>query len=413
MEKPSIVGIDVGTTKVCTLVAELNDDQVFDIRGIGIEPMHGMKKGMINDLTAATECIARSIEKAQRSSGREIRTAIVSLAGSHISSFNSRGVVGVSNGIINQADIKRACEAAQAVAIPHNREIIHMIQRSFIVDEQEGIPDPINYHGYRLELDAIIITAAATTVENLRKCVETTGVKVNNFVLNPLASGQVVLTPSEREMGVMVCDIGGGTSDLAIYINNSVWYTSIINLGGDLITSDIAKGLHLTLDKAEEIKIEQGHANKDEIAEGETFTVRPFGEETAVRYSRKDLALIIEARVEEIFQFIMEDIRRSGYDRLLPAGMVLTGGTANLSAIRNVASRVLNLPVRIAQPDNLNGLADQLYSPAFSTSVGLLHWGNLINKAELPTGEKMPIWPKDILGRIKRVLDNFNVEKKE
>ena len=413
MEKPTIVGIDIGTTKVCTLVAQIEEDNSLRIIGVGIEPSRGMKKGVIVDLAAATECISRSVEKAQRSSAYEIHTALVSLAGSHVSSVNSRGVVGVANGIVSGVDVNRALESAQAVAIPHNREIIHVIKRGFIVDGQEDIRQPIGMHGYRLELEAHIITAAATTVENLRKCTEAAGIKVSQFVLNPLASGEVVLTEGERELGVMVCDIGGGTTDLAIYINNNVWHTMVISVGGDLITSDIAHGLRLSLPQAEEVKKKYGHAVKREISEEDFFSMRAFGEESPTRISRKDLAMIIEARTEEIFQFVLQEIRRSGYDRLLPAGMVLTGGSSLLSGIRTVASEVLGLPVRIAQPENLLGLVDQLYSPTFSTSVGLLNWSILMDKAARPDYVYQPSPPAGSWwNKVKNFLERFSVSSK-
>jgi cell division protein FtsA len=383
MDEPIVVGIDIGTTKVCTLVARVEGEHNLRILGVGIEPAQGIRKGTIVDLAAATQSIARSIEKAQRSSGLEITSALVSLAGSHVSSVNSRGVVGISGGVIDQDDVTRALEQAQAVAIPHNREVIHVIQRGFVLDGQNGIRTPIGMHGYRLEVEAHIITAAAATVENIRQCVQSCGVEVSQFVLNPLASGEVVLNETERQMGAVVCDIGGGTTDMAIYIDDNVWHTMVLAVGGNHITSDIATLLRLPPSQAEEIKKQHGIAFADEVGDDEFFTVRGFGDDTPVQINRKELAQIIEARVEEIFTLLLQEIKRSGYDGLLPAGMVLTGGTSNLPKIRQLASRVLGLPVRIARPENLVGLTDQLQSPAFSTSVGLLHWALLMNEAVL------------------------------
>ncbi|TLN09715.1 cell division protein FtsA, partial [bacterium] len=238
MDEPIVVGIDIGTTKVCTLVARLEENAGMRVLGVGIEPSQGIKKGTVVDLAEASQSIARSVEKAQRTSGLEITSALVSLAGSHVSSVNSRGVVGISGGTIEENDVYRALEAAQAIAIPHNREIIHVIQRGFTVDGQEGIHMPVGMHGYRMEVEAHIITAAAATVENLRQCVQASGVNVSQFVLNPLASGEVVLTQNERQMGVIVCDIGGGTTDMAIYIDGDVWHTMVLAVGGNHITSD-------------------------------------------------------------------------------------------------------------------------------------------------------------------------------
>jgi cell division protein FtsA len=387
-DEPIVVGIDIGTTKVCTLVARVEGGSSLRILGVGIEPSQGIRKGTIVDLQAASQAIARSIEKAERTSGMEITSALVSLAGSHVSSVNSRGVVGIAGRVIDQDDVFRALDAAQAVAIPHNREIIHVIQRGFVVDGQDGIRMPVGMHGYRLEVEAHIITAAASTVENLRQCVQASGVEVVQFVLNPLASAEVVLSDTERQMGVVVCDIGGGTTDMAIYIDGDIWHTMVLGIGGNHITSDIAHGLRLPLSQAEEIKKLYGHAVQSEIPENETFSTRIFGEERPVEISRRDLAMIIEARVEEIFDLILQEIKRSGYDGLLPAGVVLTGGSSLLPGIRTLASQVMGLPVRIAKPENLLGLTDQLNSPAYSTSVGLLNWAMMMSETPAATGKR-------------------------
>jgi cell division protein FtsA len=401
MEERIIVGIDIGTTKICTLVAKVEEDGDLRIIGVGIEPSRGMKRGVMVDLEGATTAIARSVEKAQRSSGYEIRSAWVSLAGSHVSSINSKGTSGVAGGVVRQVEISRALESAQSVAIPHNREVIHVIQRGFSVDGQNGISQPIGMHGYRLEVEAHIITAAETTVENIRKAAESAGVQVLQFVLNPLASGEVVLSETERQLGVMVCDIGGGTTDLAIYINGDVWHTMVLSVGGSLITSDIAHGLRLPLNQAEEVKKKFGHAIRDEVTEEDLFSVRSFGQDSPIQMSRRDLAYIIEARVEEIFRFVLQEIKRSGYDGLLPAGVVLTGGSALLPGIKKLGAEVLGLPVRVAQPENLVGLVDQLYSPAYSTSVGLLEWALLMDAAIQPGKAKTPPVPTDLWEKLK------------
>lgn len=380
MDQPVVVGIDVGTTKICTILAREESRGKIKILGYGIEPSQGMRKGIVVDLGAASEAIARSIEKAERTSGLEITSALVSLAGSQVSSVNSRGVVGVSGRVIDEDDVSRSIEAASAVAIPHNREIIHVIQRGFNVDGQESIRMPVGMHGYRLEVETHIITASATSVENLRQAIGNSGVEVSQFVLNPLASAEVALSGTEQQMGVIVCDIGGGTTDMAIYIDGDVWYTSVLAVGGNHITSDIAHGLHLPMSQAEEIKIRHGHAVENEVSPQESFNIKPFGEDDTIQVKRNELALIVEARVEEIFSLVLQEIKRSGYGGLLPAGIVLTGGTSCLSGIRIIANRVLGNPVRVAQPENLIGMTDKLNSPAFSTSVGLLHWAFLMSE---------------------------------
>jgi cell division protein FtsA len=249
---------------------------------------------------------------------------------------------------------------------------------------------PIGMHGYRLEVEAHIITAAASTVENLRNCVAQAGAEVSQFVLNPLASAEVVLSETEREMGVIVCDMGGGTTDLAIYIEGDVWHTSVLGVGGDHITSDIAHGLRLPISQAEEIKKQHGHAVEAEIKDDEEFHVRPFGEEVPLQISRRELSHIIEARVDEIFSLVLQEIKRSGYDGLLPAGMVLTGGSSVLPGMRMLASQVLGLPVRIAQPEGLVGMTDKIHSPAYSTSVGLLRWAILMTEFGPEPGHHRP-----------------------
>lgn len=407
MEAQIIVGIDIGTTKICTLVAREEADHSMTILGVGIEPSRGMKKGIIVDLQDATASIAKSIEKAERSSGYEISTALVSLAGSHVSSINSRGVAGITGGVVSQIDINRALESAQAVAIPHNREVVHVIQRGFSVDGQDGFTKPIDMHGYRLEVETHIITAAAASVENIRKCAEAAGIRIKQFVLNPLASGEVVLTETEKHLGVLVCDIGGGTTDLAIYVDNNVWHTMVIAVGGDLVTSDVAHGLRLSLVQAEDIKKRYGHAVENMVGEHEVFQVKTFGADQAVEVSRRELAYIIEARIEEIFQFVLQEIKRSGYDGLLPAGIVLTGGTSLLPGIDTLASEVLGMPARIAHPDNLVGLVDQLYSPAFSTSVGLLKWAQIMTRSASAKRITKGIPPLDWWDKVKGFVKRF------
>jgi cell division protein FtsA len=377
-----VVGIDVGTTKVCTLVGRV-EPETIRILGSGIEPSEGIKKGVIVDLAAAAQAITRSVQKAEQVSGVEITGALVSLAGAHVSSVNSRGVAGISGETIDEDDVLRALDAARAVAIPHNREIIHIIQRGFSVDGQDGVTMPLGMHGYRLEVEAHIITAAQATVENLRQCVGAAGVEVLQFVLNPLASGDVVLSDGERQMGVAVCDIGGGTTDLAIYVDGHVWHTMVLAVGGNHITNDIATGLRLPLAQAEEIKKKYGFATQSGVGAEEYLSVRAYGEDAPVQVSRQDLAHIIEARVEEIFTLILQEIKRSGYDGLLPAGMVLTGGTSALPGIRQLAGQVLGIPVRTAGPEKLVGLVDQLKSPAYSTGFGLLQWAADLTEEEM------------------------------
>jgi cell division protein FtsA len=385
-----VVGIDVGTTKICTLVARVEQDDSLRIMGVGIEPSEGIRKGVIVDLAAASQAISRSVAQAEQTSGLKIDSALVSLAGAHVSSVNSRGVVAVTGEKVDEVDIERAMEAARTVAIPNSREIIHVIQRGFALDGQDGIHQPIGMHGYRLEVEAHVITAATATVENLRQAVGAAGVEAVQFVLNPLASAEVVLSDTERQMGAIVCDIGGGTTDLAIYVNGDVWHTMVLAVGGNHLTADIAHGLRLPIERAEEAKKQHGNALQSEVGLDESFTVKQFGDDQPVRISRRDMAHILEARVEEIFDLALQEIKRSGYDGLLPAGMVLTGGTSLLPGIRQLAARVLGMPVRTAQPEKLIGLADKLNSPAYSTSVGLLYWAAAMQSVPMQGGPRKP-----------------------
>ena len=376
MAKPIITAIDVGTHKVCALIAEVHDNNELEVLGVGIEPSRGMQKGAISNVDEASTAVANAVEQAERSSGLEIGAAFVSLAGAHVGAQNSRGVVGIGGSrAIEQADIDRALEGAQAIPVPHNREVLHIIPRSFIVDGQDGIRSPLGMHGFRLEVEAHIISVIKTGLQNVLKCVENAGVAVEQVVINPLASAEVALTETEREMGVLVCDIGAGTMDIAIYIEGNVWHTAVLPVGGKLITSDIAHGLRLPLEVAEAVKLEHGHALASDVTKGSNFKVQPFGlVEPAQAVSQLELAQIVQPRVEEIFELALQEIKRSGYDGMLSAGVVLTGGTARLPGIRQLASSVMQLPVRLVEPPQLRGLVDRISGPEFSTTVGLLHW---------------------------------------
>ena len=375
MTTPLLTGIDVGTTKVSVLIADLVDDTHYEVLGVGTAPARGMQKGVVVNVGEAKETICEAVAAAERSAGYEIGTAFVSMAGAHVSSVNSHGVVGVSgNRAIAQDDIDRALDAARAIAIPHNREVLHIIPRNFVVDGQEGIRMPLGMHGFRLEVEAHLITAATMTIKNLTQCIEAAGVMVEQFVLNPLAASEAALTDTERDLGVVACDVGGGTTDVAIFIEGNVWHTAVLPVGGNHITADVAHGMRLPADVAEEVKIEHGHACTQEVDDSEVFRVCPFGFENPIDVSRSELANIIEARAEEIFDLLLQEIKRSGYDGLLPAGVVLTGGTAQLAGFRQLATGSLGLPVRVSAPSDMRGLVDQVQGPSFSTVVGLLNW---------------------------------------
>lgn len=368
------VGLDIGTKKTCALVGQLGNAPQMRILGVGVAPTHGMRKGGVVNLEGVVRSIADAKDKAERISGLEITSALVNLSGSHISSMNSTGMAGVSGRTIGTDDVSRALDAAKSMAIPYNREFLHVIPRGFVIDGQDGIKDAIGMHGFRLEVEAHIVTAGTTARRNLEKCVEAAGILVDGWVLSSLAAGELILTDTEKEMGAVICDIGAGTTDLAIFIEGSVWHSAVIPVGGDHITNDVAQGLHLPIETSEEIKKSHGQGIEDAVNPNKTLTVRPFGSDRPVQIQQTELASIIEARVEELFGLVKQEIKRSGYDGLLPAGIVLTGGTMQLPGIRDVAGSVLQLPVRLAQPENLIGLVDNLKSPFYSTSLGLLSW---------------------------------------
>lgn len=390
----TIAGIDIGTTKICTLVGEVDDEGLLRIVGVGITPSRGLRKGVVVNVNEAAEAIAASVEKAERISGYEIERAYVSVAGAHISSTNSRGVVAVAHGHhgISEDDIERALDAAQAIAIPYNREVIHIVPRGYTVDGQDGVREPLGMHGYRLEVETHIVTGAATSIQNLVKCVEGLDIAIEQLVLSPLASGEAVLTDTEREMGVVLADIGGGTTDIAVFIEGSVWHTTILAVGGNHLTNDIAVGLRAPFTTAEELKKRHGYAYPLGLAGDEMLDVAAFGENARQTVSRQFLARIIEARMREIFELIVQEVKRSGYDGLLPAGVVLCGGTADLAGITELGREVLNLPVRVGAPHDLQGLVDVLSSPAYATSVGLLLWGLRQTTIARPRTRSVPVY---------------------
>jgi cell division protein FtsA len=375
----TVVALDIGTTKICTLVAEVGPppENALRIVGVGTVPAKGIRKGVVVNVGEVTTAISEAIQRAERTSGYEIASAYVGLAGAHVSAMNSRGVIAISRGErgIRPVDIERALEAARAIDIPHNREILHIIPRDFTVDGDSGVRDPIGMQAYRLEVEAHIVTGSTPSIRNLVKCVQNAGIYIDALVLEPLASGETALTDIEREMGVALVDIGGGTTDIAIFIEGSIWHTVVLPTGGEQITNDVAVGLRTPFNTAEEIKIKYGHALPHTIMPEETVRVNVFGEDGLQPIPRQFLAEVIEARAEEILELILKEIKRSGYDGLLPAGIVLCGGTAELPGLRDLARDVINLPARIGEPQNLRGLVDTLQSPAFATSVGLLEWG--------------------------------------
>lgn len=387
----TVVGIDVGSSKICTLVGEIREDVGLRVIGVGIAPSRGLRKGAVVNLAEATAAIAASVQEAERTSGYRIERAYVSISGPHIASQNSRGVVAISRreeGITGE-DVSRALDSAGAISVPYNRELLHVVPRHYIVDGQEGVRDPVGMHGFRLEVEAHVVTGSSTVIQNLVKCVNGAGVEVDEVVLGLLAAGDAVLTENEREVGVVLVDIGGGTTDVAIFIDGTVWHTASLGIGGEYITNDVAIGLRLPPAVAEEVKVRYGHARPAQVGPEERFPAEPFGETSPQMLPRRKLAEIVEARVAEILEMVQTDVKRSGYDGLLPAGVVLCGGVAQLPGIVELAREVLGLPVRVGRPQRLVGLVDRISGPAFAVAAGLMTWG-LTTEAHRPVSREGP-----------------------
>lgn len=390
----TIVGIDVGTTKVCTIVAQVHEGGRANILGVGLTPSKGLDKGVVVNIDDAINAIATSVEKAERLSGYRIGTAFVGVAGRHISSLNSRGVVAVGrpDHEITRNDIARAVESAQAVAIPTQREVIHVIPRAYVVDGHEGIRDPIGMSGFRLEVETHIVTGEVMAIQNLIKSVQRTGVEIDDLVLQPLASGEAVLSPEDKDRGVMLVDIGGGTTDIAIFIQGGIWHTSVIPVGGGHFTNDLVYVLHTPHNTAEYLKIKYASAIADEHSgnDNDLLEVDTLMAGEKQKISRRLLNEIVQARAEQIVELIYNEIRRSGYDGLLPAGIVLTGGCAQLPRFDELVREMLGMPVRIGAPGDLSGLADTIDSPPYATGVGLLRWGSRHGTTMLSPAHSLP-----------------------
>jgi cell division protein FtsA len=399
----TIVAIDVGTTKVCTLVGELNEEAQLRIVGIGVSPSRGLRKGVVLDIEQATQAIAMSVEKAEQISGYEIDGAYVGISGAQISGLNSKGIAAISRGerAIVQEDVDRAVDAARAIAIPHNRQLLHAIPRGYTIDGQDGVRNPLGLRGFRLEVEAHIVTGASASIHNLIHCVRGAGVHVMDLILQPIAAGEAVLTTAEKELGVAVVDIGGGTTDIAIFIDGSVWHTVVLPVGGNHLTHDVAVGLRTPFAVAETLKTKFGHTMADTVAPDESIDATSFGDNSHRSVSRRRLAEIIGARSEEIFDLILREIKRSGYDGLLPAGVVLCGGTAELAGIKEFAREVLRLPVRIGTPQEMEGLVESVRDPAHACSVGLLLWALKCGPDASHNGSRQR---RGLLGRFRNLL---------
>jgi cell division protein FtsA len=372
-----LVGLDVGTSKVCAIVGEALDDGSIDVVGIGVAESRGIRRGVIVNLEAAVESIKKAIEEAELMAGVEIDAVHLSMAGPHIKGFNSRGVIAVAGKSreITRDDVRRAIDAAKAVSLPAGREILHVLPQDFVVDEQDGIGAPVGMTGARLEVNVHIVTSSSTATQNIVSCVNRAGVGVIDTVIEQIAAADAVLTPDEKELGVALVDIGGGTTDIAIYERGSLWHTAVIGVGGDHFTSDIAVGLRMPIPDAEKLKRKCGCALSAMVDEDETMDVASVGGRRSRVMARRILSEILQPRAEEIFHLVWDEIRRAGYEKSLNSGIVLTGGGAILEGMPEIAEQIFDLPIRRGAPTGIGGLADHVSSPAFATPVGLVVYG--------------------------------------
>jgi cell division protein FtsA len=369
-----IAGLDLGTTKVCAIVGEQVDDGI-DIIGIGSVPSKGMKKGVVVNIESTVQAIRAAIDQAETMAGCQIGTVYAGIAGSHVRGLNKEGVAAISEREVTEADVRRVLEQSKAIPLPSDRQVIHVLPQEYIVDDQDGIVKPVGMNGVRLEARVHLVTAATTSIQNIVKCAERCNLSVAEVVLQPLASAEAVLSDDEKEIGVALIDIGGGTTDIIVYASGAAVHTSVIGIGGMNVTSDIAAGLRTPTAEAERIKIKYGCASPKMIDPEDTIEVPSVGGRAPRSLQREVLANIIEPRVEEIFSAVHHVLSESGYLEMLHAGAVLTGGSTLLDGMPELAEEILGMPVRRAAPTGVGGLADVVKSPAYSTAVGLVKYG--------------------------------------
>ncbi len=401
-----IVGLDIGTTKICAVVGEVSGNDIHII-GIGTHPSIGLRKGVVVNIESTVESIKKAVEEAELMAGCEIRSVYAGIAGGHITGFNSHGIIAIKGPEVTKNDIERVIEAARAVAIPMDREVIHVLPQEYIVDDQAGIHNPIGMAGVRLEAKIHIVTGAVTSAHNIVKCANRAGLDVCDIVLESLASGEAVLTQEEKELGTALIDLGGGTTDLAIFSNKNIKHTFVLSLGGNNLTNDIAVGLRAPLAEAEKIKIKYGTCLARNIAPEETIEVPGMGGRPPRKLPRQILGEILEPRMEEIFALVQREIYRAGMENLITSGLVMTGGTALLDGVTEIAESVFNLPTREGKPQGIIGLVDVVNNPMYATGVGLVLYGarnqpekkfrirdtNIFNRLR----HRMKRWFKDVI----------------
>jgi cell division protein FtsA len=402
-----LVGLDVGTSTVCVIVGELMGDGRLDIIGCGCAESKGIRRGVVNNVDSAAESIKRALDDAELTAGIEIDSVHLALSGAHVKAFNSRGVVAVNgrNREIARDDVKRAIDAARAVSLPGGREILHVLPQDFVVDDQDGIPAPVGMTGSRLEVNVHVVTGSASSMQNMVACVNRAGVEVVDTVLVQLAASEGVLTPDEKELGVCLVDIGGGTTDFAVFERGSLWHTGVLAVGGDHFTNDIAVGLRMPIPDAEKLKRRSGCALSALVPPDDTMEVASIAGRKPRVMSRRVLSDILQPRAEEICHLLWDEIRRAGYEKSLNSGIVLTGGASMLEGMTEIAEEIFDLPVRRAAPERMGGLADHVNNPAFAVPVGLVAYThrNMPSHAERHQGNPF----ERTIGRLRTLFKDF------
>jgi cell division protein FtsA len=373
MKKDRIAAIDVGTTKVCTIMADIQDREHLRVLGVGVTPSHGLHKGLVVNINEARESIKKSVRLAEQMAGRRLESAYVGVTGRHISSVNNRGSIAITrnNQVVHTDDLKRVLDVARSIKVPSEQRLLHVIPREYTIDGQSGVKNPIGMHGFRLDVETHIITAAITSIQNLTKCIRSIGIDVDDLVMEPLASAEAVLTPEEKQDGVLLADMGGGTTDLALFKDNTIYHTSVLPVAGYQVTRDISVGLGISFELAEEMKKKYGNVTPQE-EDAAPSDVAITGDGHSISY--QDLSDIIRVRIEEMLRLIILELPQQEYRKLIPDGLVITGGGANLPGIAELGEKVTRMPVRLGRPITLPGVSDALNDPAYATGVGLLLW---------------------------------------
>ena len=403
-----IVGLDIGTSKVVAIVGEVKEDGNLNIVGIGSHRSRGLKKGTVVNIESTVESIQRAVEEAELMAGCRIHSVYAGIAGSHIRSMNSHGIVAIRDREVSRADIDRVIDAAQAVAIPADQRVLHILPQEYIIDSQEGVKEPLGMSGVRLEAKVHLVTCAINAVQNIEKCIKRCGLQTEEIILEQLASSYSVLTDDEKELGVCMVDIGGGTTDIAVFTEGAIRHTGVIPVAGDQVTNDIAMALRTPTDNADEIKIKYACALTQLANEGEMIKVPGVGDRPPRELSRQALAEVVEPRYDELFTMIKAELQRSGYENLMAAGIVLTGGTSKMEGVIELAEEIFHMPVRLGMPTSVKGLSDIVRNPIYSTGVGLLMYG--MKQHRHRDGSHEPVSVKEtkisVVSRVKNWLKN-------